>query len=792
LPTLPLAHPPHRVPLATVPPGAPVRPGRTGRGLGAGSVPLVLLSLGGLCLLVAAVVFVAVTWSLLGQTGRTLVLGAVTLVVAACAEAVTRRGLRVAAETLWVVVAGLLVLDLLGARWAGLGGLDALGPRGMTTLVGTAVGVLCLGTSLRARRSPVRALVVVQAVALLGVSLVLLAQVWSRTSWPVAAAVAVPAVALLAVGCRGRLRVAAAGLAGLSFLTWVVLVGAGVERLTETVPVAEWWGQGRGWPLLVAGAMAAVLVHAPLPRSSVGTADRWADGRSVAAGAALLVWAALLTGPLDAGGPTRVALVAAAVTAALGLVTAGAPRVWARGAVPLAVAAAAGLGLWLASAPWDRLDHLLSDDAGRTTSGVAGPALPVVALAVLVALAGCTRLLPELHRGGARRAVGLGAPALVGLATLAALLGSGMSASLVVALGVLVVLVTGGASWVWREQHRAGLVGLPGLAGPVGLAGLPGLVGALSTAYVAAVVLAVAAPHPVLLAATATLLALLLAAGTGRELRTTAAGLCAALAAGTTALGGLAVAGWLDVLDVGPDVAPVLLAAYAGLAALLAAPLLRHVAPRVAVEVTSALVAVVALATAAALPDLTALAAVLTVAGSGVCLVAVTTRDRPYLGWVGTVVLAAATGVRVLEDVRAPELYTLPAALVLVGAGLWRLRRDPAAGSLDVLGSGVGLALLPSLLLALDEPVSLRGALVAAAGLLALTLGVQRRLAAPFVLGALTVGLLALRHLEPYAEAVPRWVALGGVGTVLLAVGITWESRRRDLDRAGRYLVGLR
>jgi hypothetical protein len=113
-------------------------------------------------------------------------------------------------------------------------------------------------------------------------------------------------------------------------------------------------------------------------------------------------------------------------------------------------------------------------------------------------------------------------------------------------------------------------------------------------------------------------------------------------------------------------------------------------------------------------------------------------------------------------------------------------------GSLDVLGSGVGLALLPSLLLALDEPVSLRGALVAAAGLLALGLGVQRRLAAPFVVGALTVGLLALRHLGPYAEAVPRWVVLAGVGTALLVVGVTWESRRRDLGRAGRYLVGLR
>ena len=96
---------------------------------------------------------------------------------------------------------------------------------------------------------------------------------------------------------------------------------------------------------------------------------------------------------------------------------------------------------------------------------------------------------------------------------------------------------------------------------------------------------------------------------------------------------------------------------------------------------------------------LATLAAVLTVTGSAVCLAAVTTRDRPFLGWVGAVVLATATGLRVLADVRAPEVWTLPAAALLVAAGLWRLRRDPSVGSLDVLGSGVGLALLPSLLL---------------------------------------------------------------------------------------------
>ncbi len=169
-----------------------------------------------------------------------------------------------------------------------------------------------------------------------------------------------------------------------------------------------------------------------------------------------------------------------------------------------------------------------------------------------------------------------------------------------------------------------------------------------------------------------------------------------------------------------------------------------------------------------------------------------TNRDRAWLGWAGAVVLGFATVIRVLEDVRAPELYTLPAAGLLVAFGAWRFRSDPESSSFTVLGSGLTLALLPSLLLALDEPVSLRGALIGAGAVLVLAAGVQQRVAAPFVLGALTTGVLALRHLQPVAEAVPRWISLGGVGLVLLVVGVTWEARRRDLASAQRYLTALR
>jgi hypothetical protein len=54
------------------------------------------------------------------------------------------------------------------------------------------------------------------------------------------------------------------------------------------------------------------------------------------------------------------------------------------------------------------------------------------------------------------------------------------------------------------------------------------------------------------------------------------------------------------------------------------------------------------------------------------------------------------------------------------------------------------------------------------------------------------VALLALRHLTPMSDAVPRWVSLAVLGVALLVVGITWEQRLRDLRAARAYIAALR
>jgi len=249
------------------------------------------------------------------------------------------------------------------------------------------------------------------------------------------------------------------------------------------------------------------------------------------------------------------------------------------------------------------------------------------------------------------------------------------------------------------------------------------------------------------------------------------------------------VASWSLLADAPDADLALALAGYAVLTGLGARFGARDADGRLAAELAALLVGVVAVALS---PTLTAAAITATVVGSAICLLAAVDRSRHEAGWLGAAVLGAATVLRVLAHVSAPELVTLPSAALLLAAGTWRLRRDPAATSFAALGSGLALALLPSLLLALADPISLRGVLVGAAGVAVLGVGAARHWSAPFLAGAVTTGALAVRHLGPVAEALPRWVSFGTLGLALLLVGITWEARRRDLGTAVRYLAALR
>ena len=757
------------VPLPRYPAPAPPERSSRPRRLPSASVPVVLLTLGALCVLVAAVVFVAVTWSLLGLTGRTVVLLGFTVLLAGIAVLLTRRALRGASETFWLVVAGMLTVDLLGARSAGLAGLDALDWRGTSALVGGALLVLGVGVGAWSRSQPLRRVYGAEVVAAVGVLVLCLGNGWLAENPAIGTTVAIPLLVGLALVVRRVVPLTAYAAGGLALVSWVYLLGLGWERALESSTPAAWWSDFRGWPLVVAAVLAAAAVHVP------GTP---AVLRPVAAGAALLPVMILANGPSTVGSTTADLLGWTATLMVLGVISAFGPRVWALGAALWTGVGILGMGLFLAVNPWNSVGYLDFDGATAVNSRLpafeddaATWAFGVAALVVVAAMAGLVRRVPA-----ARHSLALGlfralAPAVLALGAVVVVFELEPSLWVGVLAAALATAAAAGAAWVVR-----------GLT-------VPGVAGSLAATYLAVLTLWTASAAHLLSACSATALALtLLAVFALRERE--GSDLAAGLAAASGALvGGYALVSWALVLETGQEVEALVLAVYAALVGVVASPMARRAPARVALELAAGVLAVFALALSA---DVEGAAMVLTVVGTGVAVVAVTNRDRLVLGWLGALVLGLATVIRVVEEVRLPELYTLPAAALLVGAGIWRLRRDTGISSFVALGSGLTLALLPSLLLALGEPVSLRGALVGFAALVSLAWGVQQRLAAPFVLGSLATAVLALRHLEPVADAVPRWVSLGLVGLALLLVGITWEARRRNVETAGRYLTALR
>ena len=183
----------------------------------------------------------------------------------------------------------------------------------------------------------------------------------------------------------------------------------------------------------------------------------------------------------------------------------------------------------------------------------------------------------------------------------------------------------------------------------------------------------------------------------------------------------------------------------------------------------------------------------LTVAGAIVTTSAILRPSRRLLAWPGGALLATATWVRLYDlGVVDPEPYTLPTAVALVLVGLYRLRTSDDSPTAPTLGPGLALATVPSLLWVLADPVGTRAAVLGVACLVLVLVGVWLRWHAPVVVGAVVGGLVVLRELAPYALETPQWMLIGAAGTVLIACGITWESRMRDLQQAAAYLGRLR
>jgi hypothetical protein len=681
-------------------------------------VPKILLGLGATCLLVAAVIFLAVAWSWLGIGGRTAVLVGLTVATGWAGQWLVRRELGVAAEALTVVSLGLVVLDVFGANDAGwIDGSD----RSLVTVTGLALLVVSLGHCLPGGR-----LFAPQVTAPLGLAVAIVGVAPAGHDLAVALVSLVCFCVLAGVGRRVGAVVlpwTAGGCALLSGATFALLA---VDHASEDPTMHGLWVAGHGVGLLVLAAL-VLLPWALAPHHD--------DLRQLAcaSSASILTFAAVL--PVLDEGATAVTLAAAGCTVAWALASAtAAPRWYAVPRVPLAgsllvlapvpaLLALQGVGNLLRVGPLFGADWLVRLDPAPH---LANPLLVPLAVAV-VAVAGALTL-PR----------------------------SGWSGYALTGIGYLTALLT-------AAQYALPLVAFVTALGPLGLA--------------------IAYPSAVLTFLTLGEVALVAGYALSRPgARASAAGAFAL----PVALGAFLWVGGRLLDTPYADRSLVVLVALGLLALLL---------PRIELEAAAATVAAIASTQgiAAAADPSVALAVHLTVGGAIVVVTSLVHRDHRPLAWVGGLLLAAATWTRLYDlGVHAPEAYTLPTAVVLVLVGLDRLHRDMETSTSTALLPGLCLAVVPTLLWALADPLSTRAVVTGAVALALVLGGATLRWTAPVLVGWLAGAALVLRELAPYAAQTPQWVVIGAAGTVLIGAGITWEARVRDVRRAAGYLARLR
>lgn len=158
----------------------------------------------------------------------------------------------------------------------------------------------------------------------------------------------------------------------------------------------------------------------------------------------------------------------------------------------------------------------------------------------------------------------------------------------------------------------------------------------------------------------------------------------------------------------------------------------------------------------------------------------------------------AAAGCEVLAwwvllftaDVGIVEAYTLPCALLAHIVGVLQLRRRPALRSWVGYGPALAAAFLPSLALLTTGPdVPARRLLLLFGAVAVVAVGAYRRRQAPVVVGAVVVVAMVIHELVRAWHLLPGWIPLATAGVLLVALGATYEQRRRDVRRL-RHSIG--
>ncbi|MFH8573700.1 SCO7613 C-terminal domain-containing membrane protein [Streptomyces sp. NPDC017993] len=783
--------------------------GVPGREVSAPSARTALLIVGGVLVVVAALVFTVVSWGRLGIGGRAAILLAVTACALALPRPLRRRQLTATAEASAAVGLALVLLDAYAARQAGLGGLDRVGTAGYWAVLTmlTAVGAAAYGWWQRLRLPLPVGFLMARLPGILGAAA--LGGTAEDYATAMIATAAVDFAVLYALTARaatgpagfrdrvGGERAATALVTGAGVVGggWALLggalaVGHAVVASSLTEVARAWVPLGllvllgmalcrglRTLPFALRSGGEGVAVVALIVAVGAGlryvTPSGWVAAGYAAPAALIAVWAAVSCARSgrwakpEKGGPLAPPPDAAA---AVGELAAASTMLLLTGVVVLPELAHAltrpivpGMALWLDGHP-PRWSWQLAS-------------APLVVLWLLTSVLGImavlrARAVGDRHKDRLAKAqcnaTALAAvPALLLLPVALGLpYGWVLAAAAVASIGVAVDVV-----------RRPGAALVPRL---LALAATGALTLLWSTADRAAL-LAVCGTF----AASAAVLAHVLAAPTARPAeRATArvAGAFAVLALGVEAVASAITTG-LPWHVTGFVVLAVAAAAAGAAAAWHRIPGRDQVST--AVEGTGYTLAAAALALTAPHPAALSLALAVT----GVAGLAVALRpDRRRAALVGTALLIASSWVRLaLAGVSSPEAYTLPITAAALIIGHRRRRSTPGTGSWAAYGAGLSATMLPSLAATWSDENWVRPLLLGTAALLATVVGVRTRLQAPLVVGSGVLLLVGLHELAPTVVqvlgALPRWVPLATAGLLLLLLGATYEKRIGEARR---------
>ncbi len=788
------------LPVARIGTGPQAAPARSRRHV---SAQTLLVALGAFLLIVAGIVFAAVTWDRLGAAGQAAVLAVATAVAVTTTLAAARAELMSTAEALSVVAAGFALIDVHAVR-------VVLAPDGdwqwvwAVGLVVVAAGLVGLGRAGSLRAPPIIGVVAVQMPLVVVASL-------SGTPGP-AMASALLATATIDHLAHRRLRVVPQPALPDPVPALVGLLGSGAWSVAVLFAVPAAFGDAgldvsageRTWGIAVLAVATATAVGLAWSRPGrdrvgivaaaagvlVGLLTVLAVGRALtddgdvlllianAAGFAVLAVSSAITarhpgrapaGDTDLGVDPRVrgGQATAVVWTALTLLGWTEPVL---GAIVAPFVEIADNGWWTRG--FSVTTGALDLEAVNTPSLLDGPPIGLVLAAVALGTATVMAVVGAFVPAPGPRRVAMAVAAGTGTYTAVAVAGAHWS----VAVAVMVAAYLAATAALALAPIRPGGRFLPGVA----IAAIPTAATAVAWAGNVDVLTVLAFGFIALIGSAATAGGLV----EGHRQWTIAATVVAGIAIPTTAMALALTSGATD--QAAWTITVAVAAATTGLAWLADrwAPWWSPV-----VEVVGLLTTGGALAGLAAAdgpnPFSVGLAVVVVVASAHVTR---PTRRIPATAIAVTAALCLVWLQLWDADVRLVEAYSLPAAAAVGAAGWWQMRRDPNVGSWPTLGPALVIAAAPSALVAIVETEVVRPLTVLGIAVAMTIVGASRGLRAPLVVGSVTAVIMAVDQLFPVAARLPRWVGIGAAGVVLLVVGATFErQRRRVVDAYARY-----